>query len=219
MKQMLFLAFLASRLCAQAQTLTLPYNPDENADGLIGVADLQGLLAQYGNEFSAAVVSEDGEDAIVFMGNMAYPLCAQSCKNLPGIWTMPTMEDLGLVWDEVYTTNTVTNTWLKSTNPNVFQGLTNNEVMVKTYEYFYSANTTSSTGHYHLQSDHPTSNFGCYCAAQQMPKVEYTVAANVSFVNFSSECEALTIEGWHPIPGSPTSGFGNYSQAFWRWAQ
>ena len=29
----------------------LPYNPDDNGDGLIGVADLQGLLANYGNEF------------------------------------------------------------------------------------------------------------------------------------------------------------------------
>ena len=42
-----------------AQFPSLPYNPDENGDGLIGVV-LQGLLANYGNEFASAVISEDG---------------------------------------------------------------------------------------------------------------------------------------------------------------
>ncbi len=44
---------------AFGQFPTLPYTPDDNADGLIGVADLQGLLSQYGNEFSASVLSSD----------------------------------------------------------------------------------------------------------------------------------------------------------------
>ena len=95
---------------ASAQQFLLPYNPDENADGLIGVADLQGLLALYNTEFSAAVVSEDGEDAIVYVGNMAYPVCAQSCKALPGMWHLPTIEDLRLVWDDLF--QGVTYTWV-----------------------------------------------------------------------------------------------------------
>ncbi|MGY8887241.1 MAG: hypothetical protein ACKVGT_10520 [Flavobacteriales bacterium] len=34
-------------------TSQLPWNPDENGDGVIGVSDLQGLLSQDGLEFSA----------------------------------------------------------------------------------------------------------------------------------------------------------------------
>jgi hypothetical protein len=218
MKRMLFLAFLASSLCAQAQNFTLPYNPDENADGLIGVADLQGLLAQYGSEFSAAVVSEDGEDAIVFMGNMAYPLCAQSCKNLPGMWTLPTMEDLGLVWNEVYTTSTTVYTWMKSSHSNVHQGLTNNEGVVKAYDYFWSNSSTSATQHIHQQTDHPSYNYGCYCAARQMPRVEYTYCEGTDI----QECANLKVQdGWYPLNGITKISYNgqNKIQAFWRWAE
>ena len=80
----------------------LPYNPDENGDGLIGVPDLQALLAQYGLEFNSAVLSEDAQSAIVYMGQMAHPVCNLACDNLPGFWHMSTMDDLALVWDEVY---------------------------------------------------------------------------------------------------------------------
>ena len=56
----------------------LPYNPDENGDGLIGVPDLQALLSQYGLEFNRAVLSEDAGSAIVYMGEMAHPVCSQA---------------------------------------------------------------------------------------------------------------------------------------------
>ena len=42
----------ASCLTAVGQT-EYPYNPDENGDGLIGVADLQGLLALYGLQINS----------------------------------------------------------------------------------------------------------------------------------------------------------------------
>ena len=61
MKRLIALMLCAVSLGAEAQFPNLPYNPDENADGLIGVVDLQGLLSNYGNEFASAVVSEDGE--------------------------------------------------------------------------------------------------------------------------------------------------------------
>ena len=93
MKHLLTLALFAFGLNALAQFPNLPYNPDENGDGLIGVVDLQGLLANYGSEFSSAVLSEDLESAIVYMGEMAYPLCAQTCTNLPGIWSLPSIEE------------------------------------------------------------------------------------------------------------------------------
>lgn len=213
MQRMLFSAFLASSLFAQAQTLTLPYNPDENADGLIGVADLQGLLAEYGNEFSAAVVSEDGEDAIVFMGNMAYPLCAQSCKNLPGMWTMPTMEDLGLVWDEVYNASATSHTWL---GPSKSFSTTNGYV----FEYFHSSSNplNDESSHFKNSTDHPQRSYRCYCAAQQLPRVEYTYCEGTDIQG----CANLNVEnGWYPLDGITKISFNgqNKIQAFWRWAE
>ena len=63
MKHLLTLTALLISSLAMGQFPNLPYNPDENGDGLIGVVDLQGLLANYGNEFASAVVSEDGESS------------------------------------------------------------------------------------------------------------------------------------------------------------
>ena len=86
MKRLIALMMCAVSLGAAAQFPNLPYNPDENGDGLIGVVDLQGLLSNYGNEFAGVVVSEDGESAIVYMGEMAYSLCSQGCKRLPSFF-------------------------------------------------------------------------------------------------------------------------------------
>ena len=49
------LCFLALSLSAQ-ETITYPYNPDGDADGLVAVPDLQDILAVYGNTFSPAEI-------------------------------------------------------------------------------------------------------------------------------------------------------------------
>ena len=53
MKSTLVLLFFLILGTAFGQFIPQPmgYNPDENSDGLIGVADLQGLLALYGNVY------------------------------------------------------------------------------------------------------------------------------------------------------------------------
>jgi hypothetical protein len=51
----LSLCFLALSLSAQ-ETITYPYNPDGDADGLVAVPDLQDILAVYGNPFSPAEI-------------------------------------------------------------------------------------------------------------------------------------------------------------------
>ena len=49
-----FLTFFLAASCLTAVGQTeYPYNPDENGDGLIGVADLQGLLALYGLQINS----------------------------------------------------------------------------------------------------------------------------------------------------------------------
>ena len=54
-KHMMILATTAAALSANSQ-VTLPYNPDGDANGLIGVTDLQDLLSTYGGEFAPGTI-------------------------------------------------------------------------------------------------------------------------------------------------------------------
>ncbi len=50
---------LTSATTATAQTVTVPYNPDGDANGLIGVTDLQDLLSTYGGAFAPGAIVVD----------------------------------------------------------------------------------------------------------------------------------------------------------------
>ena len=67
MKLELLVACLVVSSLASGQFIPQPmgYNPDENSDGLIGVADLQGLLALYGQPFNNA----DSLNIVLLGGN------------------------------------------------------------------------------------------------------------------------------------------------------
>lgn len=203
------LLFVALTTESAAQSFPLPYNPDENGDGLIGVVDLQGLLSNYGSEFSGTVISEDGENAITYMGDMAYPVCAQACRNLPGMWEMPDVEDLGLVWDEVYTIDTDVSTWLKQNPYNVSEY----------HRRFYSNNSGS---HSLSAISNIGANLRCYCAARQLPRVEYCMCTgdlNDGNENDIKSCaDEKVSEGWYPVGGLGAAN-GKDGQAFWRWAE
>jgi hypothetical protein len=179
----------------------LPYNPDENGDGLIGVPDLQGLLSQYGLEFNSAVVSDDAESAIVYMGNMAHPVCTQACDNLPGFWHMSTMGDLGLVWDEVSSYPI----WVSHAKEKGF----NSGQYMYDYSYFHEG--------YHKTSPSPGGLRGCYCAAHELPKVEYFKCIGYGS-DAIEECvlcaQQKVSEGWYPLSPSTAT-----TQDLWRWAE
>ena len=203
------LLFVALTTESAAQSFPLPYNPDENGDGLIGVVDLQGLLANYGSEFSGAVISEDGESAITYMGDMAYPLCAQACRNLPGMWEMPTIEDLGLVWSEIQSGNEV---WL---NKNDYNDLTTS------IPYWRPYNSSIEASSY-LPETHK-----CYCAARQLPKVEYEICSALSGAGTGPTLDELKTcvnnklaEGWM-LKGDVQKDNSSYRcfQTLWRWAE
>ena len=67
MKRLIALMMCAVSLGANAQFPNLPYNPDENGDGLIGVTDLQGVLSLYGlNWEEGSMVSAVGPELEVF---------------------------------------------------------------------------------------------------------------------------------------------------------
>ena len=201
MKYLITLLIAALSLNAFSQGIPqLPYNPDENGDGLIGVPDLQALLAQYGLEFNSAVLSEDEESAIVYMGLMAHPLCTQACENLPGFWNMANMGDLGLVWDEVTNSGI---TWLNKDH-NATTSPPN------PYHYFEA----SSSRHY--STLYPNEDWKCYCATHELPKVEYKYINYLSILNGGQELlnEAAN-EGWILMPATQ----GTIArETLWRWA-
>ena len=95
------LLFVALTTESAAQSFPLPYNPDENGDGLIGVADLQGLLSNYGSEFSSAILSDNGNIAVVEVGELDYYRCRSTCASLPGAWSIVNENSVGLVLDEI----------------------------------------------------------------------------------------------------------------------
>ena len=217
MKRLVALTMCALSLGAAAQFPSLPYNPDENGDGLIGVADLQALLANYGSEFASAVVSEDGESAIVYVGDMWFPQCEYACEQLPGFWQMPKLGDLTPVLSDIL--------W-PSFGPPVQTWLRTPTESFTTFYYVESANTTVVEN-----TNLPfVSPMRCYCAAQQLPRVEYSycladgAATNVNGSGneaalFQACCDDKVESGWFPLGGITKGNSQAAGQAFWRWAE
>ena len=208
MKRFVALMMCAVSLGAAAQFPNLPYNPDDNADGLIGVADLQALLANYGSEFSSAILSEDGESAIVYMGHMGMLQCGYACQNLPGYWTLPNQFDIVPVIDNIGTGAA----WLKF-DPSSERLRSDDQ----RYEYpFYDGGDGNIVVGYFI-----TQNFQCYCTAKQMPRVEYSacIVNTAQTSNFLNCCAEKVSLGWYPLDNAPSGATNHFSQAFWRWAE
>lgn len=209
MKHLIFGVALLLSSAVEAQFPNLPYNPDDNGDGLIGVVDLQGLLANYGNEFSSAIVSEDGESAIVYMGEMGYPHCKYSCDHLPGLWSLPEVEDLVPVWEEA----TSTSPWTWLTPADYTSNLTGGTYSTQKSLRFASDGINLAAG---LESSRR-----CYCTAKQLPRVEYSacIVNTAQTSNFLNCCAEKVSEGWYPLDNAPSGASNHFSQAFWRWAE
>ena len=207
---------------ASAQPPNLPYNPDANGDMLIGVVDLQALLANYGQEFSSAVVSEDGESAIVYMGDMAYPQCQYSCDHLPGFWRLPNLEDLVPVWSEVYNSSGPY-TWLYLGKESLMEasGASQNIFPVFLGRSGNSNNTYVSCANADFAV---TQNMRCYCAARQLPRVEYFTCKASCSDGYTALDECVNeklAEGWYPLQSQRQQQVYNdcFWQPLWRWAE
>ena len=195
-----------------AQFPSLPYNPDENGDGLIGVVDLQGLLANYGNEFASAVLSEDGESAIVYMGQLGYYTCEHNCEQLPGFWQVSGASDLVPVHSELNVSG-YTRSWVNRT------GFESN-LSLNACPYYFGSNNNSQRD---IASAEPYQNYRCYCAANQLPRVEYSVCGSndnnpMSATAIQLCCQQKVAQGWMPLGGVAQASY-SASQAFWRWAE
>ena len=69
MKHLLTMLALTLGIGANAQS-TYPYNPDGNADSLIGVSDIQDLLSNYGLPFSPGEIVISGESLFDMLSGM-----------------------------------------------------------------------------------------------------------------------------------------------------
>lgn len=170
----------------------LPYNPDATEDGFIGSPDLLELLSLYGEEFSSAILSEDQESAIVYMGDLAHPLCNLACDNLPGFWNMSTMDDLGLVWNEV-ANETI---WVLAEHKS-------NDPLAYIYDQMYYS--TNQAGQL----------FGCYCATHELPKVEYKIVID----NYDFNLTEFASQGWKLLNLGYMDNNNRITGVMWRWAE
>ena len=210
MKNLLTLTALLISSLAMGQ-FPISYNPDDNADGLIGVVDLQGLLANYGSEFASAIVSEDGESALVYVGEISHPP-EYACNHMPGFWQLARLSELTPLIDDI--TDPV---WLRQ-NSLENDGVTYNNTTSRFPVFFPASYMPQSTVSGH---QYPLSSYSCYCAAKQLPRVEYSYCRGTSIV----ECATSKVEdGWIPLGGMSFTGDGagidyQVGQAFWRWAE
>ena len=78
MKRLVALMICAVSFGAAAQsTIKYPYNPDGNADALIGVTDLQDMLSVYGGAFSPSEIQIDGVGLAEVIGQLQATVEAQ----------------------------------------------------------------------------------------------------------------------------------------------
>ena len=216
MKRIFSLILCTVAFSAFSQDFPIPYNPDDDSNGLIGTPDLLSLLALFGEEFSAAVVSEDNESAVMFTGDLAYPICVQTCKNLPGPWEIASFEDLGLVWDEVKTNNTIVTTWIRKEDYLISSAQ-------EPFQYFFSGTGSSTSNHTLEKTLYPAREYRCYCHIQEVPRVEYFTCSS----SCSDGVEALDAcvndkmaDGWYTAGAAQVQQVYStcHWQTLWRWA-
>ena len=195
----------AFNVTAQVDGFQLPYNPDSEPDGYIGVGDVLEVLSIFGSQWNASDIylSNDSTSMTMLVGQLIHPLCLAACADLPGSWQMASLTDLGRIWDELPAGEQV---WFHSEN--TVSGLD------RYYVNFYSAPT------YSQNPPVGSSPYYCYCSTHERPKVEYSICKNtVSQAPFEQCCSSKVAEGWYPLSSNPVSGGSSaeFGQAFWRW--
>ena len=213
MKRLVALMMCAVSLGAAAQFPNLPYNPDENGDGLIGVVDLQGLLANYGNEFSSAILSSDSNTAVIETGEgLNYLECHLSCSVLPGNWKVISENSAALALNSITTSIGSSYAWIEMSEYNYSSG----------YGALLATMVNESGGVYTQSGSDLDNEHQCFCEARQLPRMEYFKCAADLTSEYSvrvEQCVTCTntklAEGWQLLP----PGGSSTVQDLWRWAE
>ena len=213
------LAILAAfNVTAQVDGFQLPYNPDSEPDGYIGVGDILEVLSIFGSQFSPDDIytNDDSTHVVLDIGTMTYFECLAQCNQLEGSWRVTTKMDIGYAWQGLANGSYYLNSEASPAN-NCF---------LCSYSLEKTSSTSLIAGPSGTQniSDSPT----CLCATQERPRVEYTYCEGSNIQNCASDKVA---DGWYPLDltshhrhpgedysGATGSGYQWKVQAFWRWA-
>ena len=212
------LAILAAfNASAQVDGFQLPYNPDVEPDGYIGVQDVLELLQLYGSEFNAALFfDEDSTLMVMEVGQMNIFECLAACDDLPSNWRLANMTEFGHCIDELDFGSYFLKdkAYQHSGDVGQYDGFT----------FDFAWVDLSSTGSITLnpfQRQYMEQNAGCLCAAQERPKVEFSRCSGSSSI-VEDCCQLKVQDGWYPLGNSTVTDGGQnvtHVQAFWRWAE
>ena len=203
MKHLLTLTALLISSLAMGQFPALPYNPDENGDGLIGVSDLQSFLAAYNSEFSSAA-SSNGIAFILIGEEMTKAECMTACNALSGPWGLPTTsevsENVYLVYEAVgiepdeslnfWGVNTGYTDDYASTDDYVPHGVSlQDEIWVVPY---------SSGIDVQAATENNANERNCLCSVAERPKMEYMrIVQDGDTPTMNSMVNELLGDGWY----------------------
>ena len=196
-----------------------PWNPDSDGDDFIGVNDLMALLGEFDSVFSeeGLYLSDDSLSAMYDVGTQVYLECQIACKNLPGKWKIPQLNEVVVFGQE---------TWIESPvewqNSNALSG------------YLLEVDGRPVT----MNLSAPR---GCLCVTKERPKVEYSYCdgEDPTDMAFTQCINEKLAQGWYPLSGFPNHyDYHRYGSAggqnsadyrvhtvknthasFWRWAE
>ena len=178
-----------------AQTPQLPYNPDENGDGLIGVADLQSFLALYNTEFSTAV--SDNGIAFINLGGMNKDECQTSCNNLPGRWDVTTYKEVSQNWQLVAESLNSDPT----TSDSPFFWVTNRDERHSILSQDICRLNSVGSQEWHVQLTTTSYDYDdrvCVCSITERPKIEYQrIVQDGSGPTMNTIINELLNQGWY----------------------
>ena len=214
------LAILAAfNVTAQVDGFQLPYNPDSEPDGYIGVGDVLQVLAIFGSQWNASDIylNDDSTTMVMNVGQASHLECLGVFSQLPGNWRIPSLYDYSIIIDEILSTNGTQQSYWYQNEVSMISGTGNGWVI-----------TVATTGDYSYASANPnTAYYNCYCSTHERPKVEYSSCTTCDNIGASTataldiqSCTDLKVqEGWYPLGGVTASGNNTcINQVFWRWA-
>ena len=215
---------------AQVDGFQLPYNPDSEPDGYIGVGDVLEVLSIFGSQFNVATLSADSSYALVLADpELSYWECKHACKQLGRQWNMidsdglATHSNLLFSFDSIVPFGTNPQTcWLDEglRYSDNFGHLRPTRIRLNTHV----SGSLDNIGQLITNSDgSTTTTSGCYCQAKVRPEREYTIVYDGNYPTFISKVQTKVDEGWFLSGGimrsvvTSNSSSTQYHQALWRW--
>ena len=211
MKNLFTCLAVFAALSVSAQSYQLPYNPDHDIDGYIGVDDILQLLATFGQEFDAAILSSDSSSAIVLTGNLSYYSCLKSCKSLGREWDMIDSYGLAIHKDTLFNYNSGQADlycWTKLEGGHFDNG-----------QEFTTRLQGTGVEQRLPWFTYAGSLHQCYCEAKVRPEIEYQVVFGTSVEAINTNVQLALQEGWIPLGSASCSGTADCYQTMWRYAE